>query len=684
MRDKISDSFYIPLQSVIYEAVTAKYFAATGLGRAYNSTLKEVYLEAGTYATIAAFQIGAFSIEPARNLVRHGNDQISLEPKIMDVLCALAAQGGDVMSRDALIDQVWGVQFGGDESLSRAISILRKTFVSAGESGRYIETIAKRGYRLVQPVSGFESEAKNVPLASNGRAQDPDDMKTTAAVTSRLLAVLAFDNLSDDPELGYFCDGVSDEIQRTVVNGSELKVVARSSSFQFRDADKNVDTVAKALGVSHVLDGTVRRSGSRIRISAELVDCSDRRTVWADRFDGNIDDMFTLQDSIAAAVLDALKIAFSLSGPDKMLDPAIYELFLQARGIIAEGDPMFDGSAINAIPHLEKVTRSSPEFAPAWELLANSRAWLLGTGRWQGDYEEGRKSVNEAAEKALQLDPKRSGAIVALAMLKPWGAYVARENLLKRALEISPHDPVALNDMCTFCWGVGRFHDALRFAERACELNPLMPSARLQVAQMRAYVGDYEACIRMHEELLKRWPQNVGILLSLMNCASTLGFWDAYDQAVDATDAFEGWQAADLRAARKYADALRSGDPVLKAELIASYTAIIKKTGTLPLNAVVGIGVMGMTEEAWGLAEMASYQHIYEPEGSGSSGYYPGTALGRWSTLNKSTRFVALCNRLGLCGYWTESENWPDCIEWTPYDFKAEVRRQIQNSVQAP
>ena len=272
-----------------------------------------------------------------------------------------------------------------------------------------------------------------------GRAM-PEATATTAvragpAAAERLLAVLAFDNLSGDAELAYFSDGVSEEIQHTVAKSSALKVVARSSSFQFRGADKAVRRVAAELNATHLLDGSVRRAGGRVRISAQLVQCNGEVTLWADRFDGDLTDVFTLQERIAAAVAEALKITLATSVQAQIADPAIYEAFLKARGIITESDRLLDAETVAmAGPLLEQVVEAAPDFAPAWELLALSRAWTLRSGHRHADYATGRAGVIAAAETALQLDPQRGGAYEALAMLEPWGAYAARERLLLKAL----------------------------------------------------------------------------------------------------------------------------------------------------------------------------------------------------------------------------------------------------------
>jgi TolB-like protein len=486
----------------------------------------------------------------------------------------------------------------------------------------------------------------------------------------RLLAVLAFDNLSGDSELSYFSDGVSEEIQQTVAQNSDLRVVARSSSFQFRGADKAVRKVASDLKATHLLDGSVRRSGERVRISAQFVQCAGELTLWANRFDGDLTDVFALQERIAQAIAEALKVTLAPPAQAAPIAPRVYEDFLKARAMITEGSRLFDAAAAEATPLLAGVTAAAPEYAPAWELLAGARAWTLRSGHRKEPYATARAGVVHAAEAALRLDPKRGGAYAALAMLEPWAAYGAREALLKRALEMSPHDPGLLTEMSTFYWSVGRFGDALRLAEEACELNPLMPAARLNFAQMRAYVGDYESSVRLQLEIHRRWPRNVAILASLLNFAASLGFPDAYEEALEAARTLGGPQAIYIRSAVTYSEAIRSNDPERRRELLAHYEARLQKTGTLPLNFIEGVSQMGLVEEALDLAERASFAHTFDPDGPLPSGNYPGVIMGPWSAMLKSPRFIDLCDRLGLCAYWAQSERWPDCVNSAPYDFK--------------
>lgn len=537
--------------------------------------------------------------------------------------------------------------------------------------GHVREVVAARGGpRAEGPVAAApQAPPERQLIAPAPAAAHPDE---------HVLAVLAFDNLSSDPELGYFCDGVTEEIQISVASGTRLKVVARASSFQFKRSDRPVGEIARALGATHLLCGSVRRGGNRVRIGAELVEVASARPLWSDRFDGDLEDVFALQETIAENVANALKVTLAPKTANDVLDPATYEIFLRARSILAQGDPQFDDSPKRAIPLLEEVVAIAPDYAPAWDLLALSSADHLRFGKHELDFEEARSAVKTAADRALSLSSRCGGAWRALAMLEPWGDYVSRERLLSQALKAAPHDPGALTDMSNFCWTVGRFRDALRYAQEASELNPLMPAARLHAAQMRAYVRDYAESVRQLEEIHALWPKNFGILLALINWAAGLGFPETFERACADIANFEGWEAQQLAYTRSHGEAVLGDDPEKKARWLATSTRLLERDGTVPLNFLTGLCHMGLHEEARSLARQCSYEYIFDPSGPGPAACYPGVALGPWSTLIDAPDFVDLCDRLGLCRYWGNSNKWPDCVEWVAYDFKAEVRARIE------
>jgi adenylate cyclase len=239
-----------------------------------------------------------------------------------------------------------------------------------------------------------------------------------------VLAVLAFDNLSGDAEMQYFSDGVSEEILQTVSQTTDIKVIGRSSSFQFRGADKAARNVAVELGASHVLDGSVRRSGNRVRVSTQLIDCESQTTLWSERFDRQLADIFVLQDEIAAAIAGSLKAEFAPSPQAHAIAPAAFDLYLRAR----TQSPGRDG-AFN-VGLLRQAVALAPTFVQAWSVLAYT---LANQARYAGDPEVSalQVEVREAAERALALDPSGGIAPAPLGFLcPPRGAAAEWEELV--------------------------------------------------------------------------------------------------------------------------------------------------------------------------------------------------------------------------------------------------------------
>jgi len=506
----------------------------------------------------------------------------------------------------------------------------------------------------------------------------------SSPVAERLLAVLAFDNLSSDAEMDFFSDGVADEIQQTLARSRGVQVLARSSTFQFRGAQKAVRNVAEQLQATHLLDGSVRRAGERVRINAQLVDCATGLSLWADSFNRNLDDIFALQDEIAEAVAKALAIAFSPPKAKTELSIPTYELYLKAQAIISNGARLSDDSGAAAAPLLERVVLEAPDHARAWELLAECRAWTLRSGRRSGSYEEGRAGVVTAAETALRLDPASGGAFEALSLLEPWGAHGAREALLRQALSVRPSDPGGLSAMSAFLGGVGLVTDALGLAQRASELNPLIPAARLMVARMHLFVGEETAAVRMVRELHRMWPSDFTILLTLLAYADRPRFRDVFDEAVADVAQFSGWQEIQLKnqiGMRLPADIVDpESDGHFGRKFLQLSKARLENDGYVPFNWLVQLCLFGMPDEALFLGEHSNYAHIYDPDGPLPAAHYPGVIFSPRATMNQDPRFVDLCDRIGLCTYWVQTDRWPDCAKWTPYDFKAEAVRAASGS----
>src|SRR2546426_2356840 len=259
-------------------------------------------------------------------------------------------------------------------------------------------------------------------LAAAGSAVAP----APSASREPLLAVLPFDNLSDDREMQFFSDGVSEEIIQRLSRGAQMKVIGRTSSFQFRGADKTARNVAKELQCSHILDGSIRRAGGRVRIAAHLVEVASQTTLWSDRYDRSLEDIFAVQDEISEHIAAALDQTFT-SFSTKAIDPAVYDLYLHASPKSYAPEELRTNVAL-----LEVATQRAPKFAEAWGRLAFLRAWL----RFYQPFADRAASaglVASEAERALALDPQNVDAMTAqLFVMPPFGQFVEGDAVLER------------------------------------------------------------------------------------------------------------------------------------------------------------------------------------------------------------------------------------------------------------
>lgn len=503
-----------------------------------------------------------------------------------------------------------------------------------------------------------------------GSASPPSPVpRGTVESTEPLLAVLAFDNLSGDPEMAYFSDGVSEEIQQTVAKGAGLKVIGRTSSFQYRGADKVVRRLAADLHATHLLDGSVRRSGSRVRISAQLVECATETTLWSERFDRDLQDIFALQDEIAAAVADALRATFVAASTTARIDPGAYDLYLRARS---------EERTDERIGLLEQAVRLAPEFAAAWAELSHVRA-IVHRGILLDDQATpvARSAAVAAAEMALRLDPNSGTAYATLATLLPWGDYGGRESQLQRALAVAPNATRAIIDTGWFLLSVGRNEEALEQAARALNLDPLNRGAALLRSLMLCATGHYEEGQRAFEAARVRWPLEPAVTLGPMLLAAFRHDWPRHDRLRRELERLGYW-GRETRDALFVGELLREPTPQNRLRCVDAVASHLADTGTVEVGRLAVAYDMGMDDETFSFVEKASFAHLHDESGRPPGGSYsPGFIfdLTPHRTMMQDVRFVRLCAKLGLCDYWVRTGRWPDCVQLVAYDFKAECRR---------
>ncbi|HEY2048105.1 MAG TPA: winged helix-turn-helix domain-containing protein [Caulobacteraceae bacterium] len=598
------------------------------------------------------FVLGEIEVRPpTRELVVAGRSE-KLEPRVMQVLVTLARRRGKVVSRDELIARCWGGRIVSEDAINRCISAVRR--VAETHGGFQVNTVTRVGYRL----------------DTDGQIEEAAELRAEP-----LLAVLAFDNLSGDPEMAYFSDGVSEEILDTVARSADLRVIARSSSFQFRGPDKAVRRVREELKVTHLLDGSVRRSGSRVRVVAQLVDCDSETTIWSDRFDREMTDVLLLQDEIAAAVAESLKAALATGEAASPIDPSVYELYLRAKEGLATW-PVEDGLDI-VIGRFQEVTTKAAGFADGWAMLALSLAAAARQGDPGEPFRRRRADALAAADEAIRLNPGNATAYVARLVLEPEGAYWARQAIVRKCLKVAPNHPDTLTAVAELAIQTGRMREAAEAARKASELDPLESSSARLFADA-TFAFDEEETRRLYLAGRAKWPASPGWSRALMGLLAYKNDWPAFADA----EAFAWKQghfaSASVRAVRALGIAVRADDPAYSGRLRQMLEDELARTGSAPLDLVIPFALVASIDEAFAFIERASYDHIFENGGGTPARAYGGGVLFlAWarSLLATDPRYVRLCNKLGLVDFWLKTGLWPDIADEVPYDFRAEARR---------
>ena len=476
--------------------------------------------------------------------------------------------------------------------------------------------------------------------------------------------MLPFDNLSDDRDLQFFSDGVSEEIIQRLSRGAELKVVGRTSSFQFRGADKRAHKVAGELKCSHILGGSIRRAGARVRTTAHLVDAAAQTTLWSDRYDGSLDDVFAMQDEISEKIAAALHKKFA-SFSTKAIDPAVYDLYLRASPKSYAPDELRTDVGL-----LEVVTQRAPNFAEAWGRLAFVRAWLRVYQPF-ADRAASAALVQREAERALALDPLNVNALLGqFLVVAPFGRFVEAEALVDRIRRL-PDSSDSLMYLGLHSRAVGRVRDGAAETERAHRLDAINPMLSNLTALAIMATGRIAESAPLLEDLVARLPDMSFPVANLMRAYAFLGDWAAVDRLLDPSA---------KRPLREFQDGLAffrsKRDPT--AENIGAFQRAMEdhyaRTGCIDISRLVYAAHLGLVDEAFGIVERA----CLGPKGTdadvmGPDGYR--TELLFWDCmpeLRNDRRFVTLCARLGLVELWRTTDKWPDCVDQVPYDFKAE------------
>ena len=447
------------------------------------------------------YEFGRFRLDLAGPTLFRGDQAIPLPPKAADALLLLVQNAGTIVRKEDLLKKVWPDAFVEEGSLSRTIFILRKALEDGGDGQEYIATIPKRGYRFACPVRQVEGTSQVAGSGDLTRGVDRHKVRAialTLAISTvllafyfsakryfrhsdsrpglRMIAVLPFQNLTGDPAQEFVVDGLTEEMitQLGGLNHEQLGVIARTSAMTYKGSTKSVDQIGHELGVNFILEGSVRRWGDRVRISAQLIQTRDQTHLWAQSYEVDAGNVLNLQSDVAQAV--AKEISLTLTPVARVrvasaahVDPQVHELCLRGR---YEWNKRTKAGLNQAISYFEQAISRDPSYAPAYAGLAEAYAVLPYYS--EGSPNDTFQKAQAAAEHALQLDETLTEAHTTLGLVEASHFnLVAAQREYKRALELNPNYATA-HHWYSFClWTMNRQKNALEELERARRLDPL-------------------------------------------------------------------------------------------------------------------------------------------------------------------------------------------------------------------
>jgi TolB-like protein len=495
-----------------------------------------------------------YAFDTDRRELHRGEHAISLAPQVFDLLEYLILNKERVVSKDDLINVIWGGRVVSDAALTTRLNAARNAVGDSGEAQRLIRTLPRKGFRF---IGAIREEQRQATAAIADEA--PEAPKSSLTLPDRpSIAILPFTNLSSDPEQEYFADGMVDEITTALSRFRSIFVIARTSSFTYKGRSVDVKQVGRELGVRYVLEGSVRKAAGKVRITGQLIDATSGAHLWADRFEGNLDDIFGLQDEMTVNVVSAIQPKLLQTEIDHAArrpnDLSAYDLYLRAtpryysmtREGLAEAvqllsraleiDPRYSAAAsLAGICHFmtivqEWATDPKSEIREMVRLsqlilnIADDDPEPMAYAGWTRAYlSDDFDAAMELVDKAVALNPNSSIAWSYRALTCQFaGHYEEAIQSFERSMRLSPLDPMRYALLAGIALGLvslGRFDEAVVAARKSLSMNPALTMSHRCLAAALAQLGQEAEARKAAAHLMQiaprvrtsergaRWPQ---------------------------------------------------------------------------------------------------------------------------------------------------------------------------------
>jgi TolB-like protein/Tfp pilus assembly protein PilF len=483
------------------------------------------------------FVFDGHTLDADRRELSRGSASIAVEPQVFDLLLYLVQNRDRVVSKDDLIASVWNGRAVSESTLTSRINAARKSIGDDGRSQKLIRTVARKGLRFVGTVRIETGGGQPAPVAEPPPHDTDEPLRGSLPLPDRpAIAVLPFTNMSDDPEQEYFSDGISEDIITALSKLRWFFVIARNSSFIYKGKAVHIKQVAEELGVGYVLEGSVRKSGDMVRITAQLNEVTTGSHLWAERYDRNITDVFAVQDeiteSIVAAIEPQLYAAESFRArrkPPGSLDA--WDLVMRALSHYWRVTRQ-DNTVAQAL--LEKAIAMDPNYCQALGLLADS--YTFGAHMGWTDLASSVAIAERAALAAVHADSEDPWAHHALG-----GVYLITRRFdislaeFELALRLNPNFAQAQNYYATALTFCGRWEEGAEAARRALRLSPRDPFSALCYgsASLAEFVGgNYDEAIRLARTAVRLRSDYAGAHRVLTSATGMTGTSEAAQAAL--------------------------------------------------------------------------------------------------------------------------------------------------------
>ena len=500
----------------------------------------------------------AFRLDTVNHLLWRNGERVPIPPKGFDVLAYLVENAGRVVTQDEILEALWPETYVNPEVLRKYILEIRKALGDRPNNPEFIETLPKRGYQFIAAVTD-EGAADHADLLASrateergaeeigGPATAPSGQEASSekrglwklaiipilavlaaaglggyfllarsgrkapSLTDTSMAVLPFADMSPAKDQEYFSDGLAEQLINDLARVSGLKVVGRSSSFQFKGKNDDLRDVGRKLGVANVLEGSVRREGNHVRITAELVKVDDGFQLWSQTYDREIKDIFAVQDEIALAATQALQVkllggnGLPVDSTSRSTNPEAYQAFLHAKYFLGRGASKEDLG--KALAYTDTAIQLDERYAPAWALRASVQNVMATVSLT--DVTEGFRRARDDAERAIALDPDSGSAYLALARTQifyDWN-WDAANTCLTKAAALEPGNAEVFQIRSRLSALSGHLNEAVNLGEQSVALDPLDTISRLQLGYVLYVESRYDAARVELQKALDLNPQ---------------------------------------------------------------------------------------------------------------------------------------------------------------------------------